>query len=275
LNTAHPPAFVDHTSPRSPIWNLIPLAGGLFDPLLGVFGHLTGLFWSRRLAASADSPKRRKRGLALVLGGIEGPSRFNRTMATAVLFGRFRGAVARFPWNAGVPAVQPFINLMRRRHHEKWSDRLVKVICEQKRNYPHAPVSLLAQSGGCWIVTRALEKLPDEVRAHSAILLAPSISSDHDPSRAANKCTHGLYSIGGPGDFMFLGLGTTIFGTSDRTFAPSAGLLGWRHRPKGFTELRWRPEWTRLGYLGNHTSSGALRFIQHVITPLFQDSRQS
>jgi hypothetical protein len=269
LNTAHSLAVDHRTKPRSIAWNLIPLAGGLFDPFLGVLSAWREIFWNMQPDGRADSPKRRRRGLAVVLGGIEGPSRFNRAMSFGILTARYRGAVVRYNWNAGIPGLRSLVNLMSRSHHEKWSDRLVKLICEHKRSYPSAPISLLAQSGGCWITIRALEKLPSDVKISRAVLLAPSISPAHDPSHAAANCTHGLFSIGGPGDLLFLGLGTSIFGTSDRANGPAAGLIGWRHRPDGFTELRWRPEWTRLGYLGNHTSSGALRFVQRVVTPMF------
>jgi hypothetical protein len=194
-------------------------------------------------------------------------------MARGVLISGYRGAVIVFPWNRrgrrGVPLLCVLRNLMNRRHHERWSDRLVQAILDYHAEYPNAHLNLLAQSGGCWITLRALEKLPAGVKLQSVVWLAPSISPDRDIADAAARCQRGLVSVGGPGDLFFLGLGTALFGTSDRVHTPSAGWIGWRHHPEGFTEVRWRPEWIRLGYVGNHTTTSAGRFVAKVVAPWF------
>jgi hypothetical protein len=97
-----------------------------------------------------------------------------------------------------------------------------------------------------------------------APFIAPSMS-DYDITYTSRRAAP---SIGGPGDFFFLGLGTTLFGTSDRVHSPSAGWIGWHHHPPGFREVRWHPDWVRFGYFSNHTSSSAVRFVQHALAPL-------
>src|SRR6266850_2540649 len=106
--------------------------------------------------------RRRKRGLALILGGIEGPSIYNFSMAIGLLRSGYRGAVIRFPWNTGLFGIRSLINLISRQHHEEQSGRLAAAITDHMREHPESPVSLLAQSGGCWITIRALEKLPPD-----------------------------------------------------------------------------------------------------------------
>lgn len=260
-----------------PWWlNLIPILGGLLDPLTGVFTTILRIFRPFHVPRGGDSPRRRRRGLTLILGGIEGPSQYGVSMAVGVLRSRYRGAVKIVPWNRGVPLLCWLRNLMDRRHHEVQSDRLVTRILEHQDRYPNSPVCLLAQSGGCWIVVRALEKLPAGARVRTAVLLAPSISPAYDIATAADRCESGLVSIGGPGDLFFLALGTTVFGTSDRLHTPSAGWIGWHHfSVPGFTELRWHPSWLRYGYLGNHTTTSAVRFIRQVVAPRFRDDRTS
>lgn len=249
-------------------WSAFAILSGLVDPLLGVFVKIASIFWWPRLPAMADTPRRRKRGLLLVLGGIEGPSPYNHAMACGVLCSRYRGAVVRFGWNRGIPFVRSLVNLMSRRHHTRQTARLVERIVWYKSRYPEAPVSLLAQSGGCWIVLKALEQLPADMRVHSAVLIAPSTSPDYDISLATSKCAAGMTSIGGPGDFFFLGLGTTLFGTSNRVHSPSAGWIGWHHHPPGFREVRWHPDWVRYGYFSNHTSSSSRNFVERLIVPM-------
>jgi pimeloyl-ACP methyl ester carboxylesterase len=184
-----------------------------------------------------------------------------------LLRGRYRGAVTRFDWNAGIFGVRSAVNLMSRRHHERQSNLLARTISEHVQAH-HSPVSLLAQSGGCFIVLRALEKLPAEIRVHTAVLLAPSVSPGYDLSTATRKCTNKLVSFGSLGDAIFLGLATLLLGTSDRVFSPSAGFVGWHANLPGFIECRWHPLWLRYGYWGNHISTSSPRFIADVVTPM-------
>lgn len=248
---------------------LFAILSGLIDLFMGVFAKVSSIFWHPRTPGHADSPRRRKRGLALVVGGIEGPSPFNHSMVMGILKSGYRGAVVRVDWNAGVPLVRSLVNLIHKRHKERQADNLANIILDHRRKFADSPICLLAQSGGCWIVIRALEKLPHTVKVHRAVLLAPSISPGYDTRIAASRCEYGLVSVGGPGDFVFLGIGTLIFGTSDRVFSPSAGWFGWHYHPPGFVESRWHPDWLRYGYLGNHTSSSSQLFICHVLAPTF------
>lgn len=267
-NAVFNPTLPTSTRQYPVYWSAFAVLSGLLDPLMGVFVKIASIFWWPRLPAKADTPRRRKRGLLLVLGGIEGPSPYNHAMACGILRAGYRGAVVRFGWNRGVPFLRSLVNLMSRRHHQRQASRLAERIISYKCQYPAAPVSLLAQSGGCWIVLKALEQLPPDVKVRIAVLIAPSMSPDYDTQLAASKCANGMISIGGPGDFFFLGLGTTLFGTSDRVRTPSAGWIGWHHHPPGFREVRWHPDWVRYGYFSNHTSSSSRNFVERLIAPL-------
>jgi hypothetical protein len=246
----------------------VALLAGLLDLPAGVLGKIASIFWRPPLPARADSPRRRCRGLALIVGGIEGPSPYNYAMGMGLLLGRYRGAVVRFDWNDGIPFLRSLVNLASRRHHEAQSRRLASAIADHLALHPGSPVCLLAQSGGCWIAARALEELPPTAAVDIAVFLAASVSPGRDLERAAGRCRRGLWSVGGPGDYFFLGLGTLLLGTSDRVFTPAAGLVGWRRPPPGLVELSWRPAWVRFGYLGNHTTSSSAGFIRRIIAPL-------
>ena len=239
----------------------IAILGGIIDPFWGTLVKIMGIFRPSKLPRLADTPRRRRRGLTLVLGGIEGKSKYNADMVRGVLRSGYRGSVVRFDWNDGLPFWRSLVNLMSRRHHERQAGRLAEDICRYHQEYPGRPLCLVAQSGGCWIVARALQRLPQGVKVAAAVLLAPSISPAYDIRKAAARCQSGLFSIGAPGDFFFLGLGTTLLGTSDRVFTPSAGWIGWHHQPEGFVEMRWHPAWCGAGYFGNHTSSSSPAFI--------------
>jgi pimeloyl-ACP methyl ester carboxylesterase len=252
-------------------WNAVPLLGGLADPLTGVFTTILRIFRRARFPTGLDSPRRRSRGLTLLLGGIEGPSQYVVNMARGLIRARHRGSIELFGWNRGLPLTCWFRNQTNTAHQETQAEKLAARITAYQERYPSAPVNLLAQSGGCWIVVRALEKLPEGSRVHRAVLLAPAMSPAYDISAAAARCSGGLYSIGGPGDFFFLALGTTLFGTSDRLHSPAAGWIGWHHfDAPGFRELRWHPAWLKYGYFGNHTTTSAPAFIERVVGPWFR-----
>jgi len=247
--------------------NAIAILSGLVDPLWGVLVKIVGIFWSSSIPRLADTPRRRQRGLTLVLGGIEGRSKYNLDMVRGILRSGYRGSVVRFDWNDGVPFWRSLVNLMSRRHHERQSAAVVEYIQHFKQEHPDAPVCMVAQSGGCWIVVRVLERLPKGINVATAVLLAPAISPGYDTRPATARCDSELISVGSLGDFFFLGLGTMLLGTSDRVLTPSAGLVGWHHRPPGFVELRWHPSWCRLGYFGNHTTTSTPSFVAAVVGP--------
>lgn len=252
---------------RSTFWTpLAWLAGGV-DPLAGILSARIGLFAGPRGAERWNTPRRRRRGLIIILGGIEGPSIFARAMAGGILRSGWRGAVVVFRWNAGIPLLRSFRNLIDSVHHERRAAELAEFIRAYRHSHGAARVGMLGQSGGCWIVVRALELLGTAEAIDRAALLAPAISPGYDPSRAAAACRGGLMSVGGPGDLFFLGLGTAALGTSDRRWTPAAGLVGWRTHPAGFIDARWRPSWARWGYLGNHISIVSPAFIERVIAP--------
>lgn len=255
--------------------NVVLALSGILDPLFGVFIKILALFWRPRLPRLADTPCRRRRGLTLVLGGIEGPSFYNYLMVCGILQSGYRGSVVRFDWNAGIPFWRSLVNLMSLKHHHRQTRLILDYIRRYKQKHPETPVSIVAQSGGCWITVRILEELPPKLNIETAVLLAPAISPDYDIRNAASRCSSSLISVGSAGDFIFLGLGTLLLGTSDRVFTPSAGLVGWHHRADNFIESRWHPDWIKYGYFGNHTTSSAAGFMASVIGPLLRWSGHS
>ncbi len=254
--------FIPANRNYSPLWLLVAWLLAPLDPII-VALTVIGVGGRRRW----DTPRRRKRGLIIILGGVEGPSLYARAMATGILRSGWRGAVHVYRWNAGIPLFRVFPNLMHGRHHRRSAAGLLELIRDQRARFGDTPISILAQSGGCWIAVRTLEELEGADAINRAVLLGPSIWPGYDPARAARGCRGGMVSIGGPGDFFFLGLGTTTFGTSDRHFGPSAGLLGWRREAEGFADVRWRPDWLRFGYVGNHITAVSPAFIRHVVAP--------
>ena len=237
---------------------LLDLPYGLFVKLLGACS---------RLPPGLDTTRRRRRGLVIVLGGVEGPSFFNARIVHGLVAGRLRGAIRRIDWNDGIPFIRSAVNLMSRPHHEHWARIVADQIAAHRAAYRDAPVAIVSQSGGCWIAIRALELLPESCRITTAVLHAPAVSPQYDLRPAAARCERAIVSVEAIGDYVLLGAGTIIAGTADRRHTPAAGLVGWKSPPAKLISLRWRPAWLRRHHLGNHTTSAARRFVRDVITP--------
>jgi hypothetical protein len=234
-----------------------------FDLVLGALGAILQVSYSARHDGRWATPRRSKRGLIVILGGIEGPSIYQRLMAGGLLRGGWRGAICVYRWNRGWPGIRVLQNLMSRAHHERESDAVRDLINAYRTDYPQAPVGILALSGGCWIAVRALEKLDPTDKVHAAVLLAPAISRHADLTRAASACATGLTLIRSPGDVLLLGIGTCLLGTSDRRLGPGCGLVGGHGDTAGVHDVVWRPAWVRWGYVGTHVTVASPCFIAH------------
>ncbi|MCB9853721.1 MAG: hypothetical protein H6819_11540 [Phycisphaerales bacterium] len=246
---------------------VVPIVAGLLDFPNGLFIRLLGACECGRLPARADSPKRRKRGLTIVLGGIEGPSFFSAQMVRGVLASGYRGAVMRVDWNDGVQFIRSVVNLMSTTHQDRWARRVVDIVTAHQAEHPCAPISIVAQSGGCWIAVRALELVPTSTRISTVVLHAAAISPEYDLRPALAKLSHALISVEAFGDFVILGLGTLLFGTANRRHRPAAGLVGFRNPPDKVVTMRWRPSWLAHGHFGNHTSSASFALVRDFIAP--------
>jgi len=250
--------------------HLIAFICGLVDLPYGILAKLAHPCRDTSFFERVDTERRRRHGLIIILGGIEGPSIFNSQMAYGLVRGRVRAAIRRIDWNDGPFLIRSAINLMSPTHHERQARRVTDAIIAYRKDHPNGRVSLIAQSGGCWIAVRATELLPEDQRISTCVLLASAISPGHDHSIAGARCTNGLYSFKSIADWFYLGFGTTVFGTSDRRHRPAAGQVGMAQSPPGVHETAWQPAWMRCGYVGNHTSSTSPAFIQHVVAPLMK-----
>ena len=239
----------------------------LFDLLIGPAFALPHYSLFRHRERRWDTPQRRRRGLALILGGIEGPSLAQHAMAAGLLRGGWRGAVRVFRWNGGVPLVCCAQNLMSTRRHERRSDELVSQVLAYRQAHAGMPVVLVAVSGGCWVAVRALEKLGRERALAAAVLIAPAISPRYDLRAAVAGTRDGILTVRSPYDIVLLGLGTSLVGTSDRRFGWSAGNRGFAFTHERLHERVWKPDDMRWGYMGSHCTSIAEAFLAREVTP--------
>ena len=106
------------------------------------------------------------------------------------------------------------------------AERLAQRIVKYQDEYPGRPVYIIGHSGGGGIAVFIASAMPKDKQVTGVILLAASISSGHDITKALNHCSSGIVNFYNTDDGALLGLATTVLGNVGGAHGPSAGLLG-------------------------------------------------
>lgn len=259
---------------RALLWILggaIAIPAALLDPWIGFIFALPFERLILHHRGRWATPRRRRRGLALVLTGIEGPSVAFEWIAAGLHRAGWRGAIALFPWNDGLPLWRCGVNLMNAERQQLWAERLCQTLNSEAQSGRCSPIHVIAVSGGTGIVARALQ-LPTwpPSLVHHVIWLAPSVSPGIPlPDLNRSGKTH-LTIFESCFDLVMLGFFTTLLGTSDRRFRPALGLCGRPTKSAAITELRWRPAWIHFGHLGGHCTCVTPAFVRNAVAPVLR-----
>ena len=109
--------------------------------------------------------------------------------------------------------------------------RLADFIVTARRDNPDPPIYLMGYSCGAFVALRALELLPPDVQVDAAVFLAAAFDPDHDMTAALSRVRGRIVNCSSALDCLIIGAGTCLFGTAERTFGPSAGMVGLRTPP--------------------------------------------
>lgn len=218
--------------------------------------------------------------MVLVLPGIEGRSAWNYNLARGLADGGVKAAIEIYDWGTNIPGGL-LINLTDLDRNQKMAEALRDRIVAYKRTNPGRPVHVIGHSGGGGIAVLAAEKLPEDIRVSSVILLAAALSPDYDLRPALRRTQFGIFNYYSERDRVFLDAGTRVAGTIDRSFTSSAGSVGFR-RPAGLEagdrvlydklqQIAWKPEMSWCGNLGDHFGWTNPGFVRRYLAPLVVD----
>ncbi len=131
-----------------------------------------------------------------------------------------------FRWQCRPPG-RVLSDLIWHRRNRRKAAELAEEIVRFRDEHPNTVVHLMAYSGGCGVAVFACESLRGRRLLDTLILACPAISPEYDlgPALAAVKRCYALVSRR---DSWILGLGTRIFGTTDRRHTASAGMVGFQ-----------------------------------------------
>ncbi len=214
-------------------------------------------------------------GLVLVAGGVGGARLCEMGLRHVV--GRGDGALLVRPVSWGHGFGRWHADLTDVANHRAQAVAIAAQVVAWRDRYPGTPVTLVGKSGGCGIVVKALEELPDD-SVGGAVLLAPAVSPGYDLSRALRAVRGEMVVFWSPLDAVVLGAGTCLFKTTDRVRSVSAGMVGFRPpaSPDGpgrspynrLRQVRWGPGTAASGHLGGHVGPDNPAFLRKYVVPL-------
>ncbi|MFV0442221.1 MAG: alpha/beta fold hydrolase [Planctomycetaceae bacterium] len=228
----------------------------------------------------AGRPERLPHGHVIVLPGIEGYSRWNRSIVRGLQSAGLPHAMEIHDWTFG--RWQSLRSLRSRRRHDEQSQRIADKIMATHDQYPDAPVWLIGHSGGGAMCILALERLLASQRIAGAILLAPALSPHYPLATALDRTRYGIWNFSSWADAFFLIFGTLVMGTIDGRHSISAGACGFREGGKSrpgdadsrpqLTEVPWRREMLADRHLAGHFGPVHNRFVERWIAPIIQQA---
>jgi pimeloyl-ACP methyl ester carboxylesterase len=164
-------------------------------------------------------------------------------------------------------------------NHACQAQRLAETILAVRRDNPGQRVFVLAHSAGCLVALEAAEQVPPG-SIERMILLAPAVSADYDLRRALVGTSRSIEVFYSQRDWAALGVGTTLFGTSDRCWTAAAGRVGFRpviccsQDEALYARLRQHP-WNRClscaGNRGGHYGTYNPLYFRAYVVPLLRD----
>ena len=177
----------------------------------------------------------------MVVGGVGGLDLCGMSLRYVMAAEGLPYAIHVFPWGHGFG--RWFSDLASVTNRDLKAGLLADLVRQFQARQPGDPVFLVAKSGGCGVLVKALERL-EERSVHRAILLAPALSPDYDLTAALRAVASEMVVFWSPLDVIILGAGTRVFGTADRVRTFSAGMVGLpsargRDRGRGRPPPRW------------------------------------
>ncbi|MCG8404744.1 MAG: hypothetical protein MI923_06055 [Phycisphaerales bacterium] len=223
-----------------------------------------------------STPERRKKGLVIVLPGIEGRSVWNYNLARGLNDGGIDCAIELFPWGTKVPGGF-LLNLADEHRNRIEAERLRDYLIRYQQTHPGRSVHLVGHSGGAGLAVMATERLPLDAPVTSVTLLAAAISPSYDLRSALRRTELGILNCYSGRDSILLGPGTILVGTIDRQHVEAAGKVGFDQPDvlsKGdeglFKKLRqvpWTPPLRQVGHDGGHFGWTNRHFVRNWLAP--------
>lgn len=214
------------------------------------------------LVAGCQAPERRVDAgngehLIWVFPGVEGGSLSIGRAVRAYRDGGVQADVEVLDWERPLGLISNLVAIERNR---QYAAQVAEQITEFRRHHPKAAIDLVGYSGGGGVAILTAEALPEDIRVRHIILVQAAISPSYYLTAALRHVDGRLVNFYCPSDWFMLGVGTSLFGTIDRSFTASAGKSGFvlesavpdeALRAK-VVQVKWSEEMRSAGHNGGH-----------------------
>jgi pimeloyl-ACP methyl ester carboxylesterase len=182
----------------------------------------------------------------------------------------YKGTFNTYGWSALLGAPHDhFVTA----HSKGVARGLARRIEKLRRSDPQGQIDVMGLSAGTAVVLNALEELPAGIEVNNVVLFSPSVSSEHDLSKAMQHVRRNLYATCSPHDAIL----ATLAVNADGEPGPPAGRVGLRlpRQPAAATEsayrrvinLPWEPAYLAFDWNGAHTGVTNRKMVAGVIAP--------
>jgi hypothetical protein len=207
-------------------------------------------------------------GLVVIVGGVGGLDPFGLWARMTLPHAGVPHEIREFCWSCGKGRV--LRDLQDARALRERAAELALLVSDYKSSHPDAPVYVVLEAAGL-LAPATLERI---------VLLSAAVSPSYDlrPALRATRCN--IVSFHSKLDWAWLQLGTSLFGTMDRVYGPSAGQCGFmvpadlddegRALYLKLVQSGWKAEMILECRGGGHFSTVTPCFLAHHLAPLLR-----
>lgn len=253
------------------------LRGWAVEPRSGRFFRNAAIRWARCVASAV--------GLVVLVGGCSDPKQgpivyfldgagwysSSGSVAAGLRDAGYHGAFRTHSWSALLgPAHDHLFNASSKGVARGLARRIEKM----RRADPNGAINVMGLSAGTAVILSALEQLPPGIEVNNVVLLSPSVSAEHDLTKAMRHVRRNLYATSSPHDAILAAL---VIVNADGKSGPTAGRVGFRAPRRASRDtaeaysrvinLPWQPNYLAFDWSGGHTSVTHRKFVASVIAP--------
>ena len=206
----------------------------------------------------------------LVLNGIDGPGPWYNPLVNGLRDAHAADDVEMCNWGGSLLL---WLNLSSQTIHAQAERNLVKRINQCRELSPNGRITLVGHSAGCGVILGALQRLPENSKVDTVVLLAPCVGKDHDLSTALSHVAGTMHVFYSDRDATLVS--TTVTGTYDYAWNGAAGRDGFAGTSQLPADLQahlqqhpYEADWDKLGHGGGHFGYRKRPFVMAIVAPL-------